>query len=83
MNIYLKWTSLDLSPTDPLSLFDLEISQENLDKYPEDKPPVVVDYRQSFSNKDVESTAVYDNEEEEGTETGNRPVRQAPGVLFQ
>jgi hypothetical protein len=53
--------------------YDLEISQRNLDKYPEDGPPVVVDYHQSFTNKDPESTAVNDMEEEEGTETGKCP----------
>jgi len=53
--------------------YDLEISQRNLDEYPEDGPPVVVDYHQSFTNKDPESTAVHDNECEEGTETGQCP----------
>ena len=50
--------------------FDLEISYENLKEYPENSPPVVVDYRESSSNKDPESTAINDIEEETGTETG-------------
>ena len=50
--------------------FDLEISYKNLREYPEDSPPVVVDYRESSSNKDPESTAINDMEEETGTETG-------------
>ena len=46
-----------------MDYFDLEISEKNLNEYPEDKPFVVVDYHQSFSNKDPESTAVYDNDD--------------------
>jgi len=53
--------------------YDLEISQRNLDQYPEDGPPVVVDYHHSFTNKNPESTAVNDNEDEEGTEMGRCP----------
>jgi hypothetical protein len=41
--------------------FDLEISQMNLDTYPEDGPPVVVDYCQPESNKDPEATSIHDN----------------------
>jgi len=52
---------------------DLDISQRNLDQYPEGSPPVVVDYRQSFTNTNPESSAVNDNEDEEGTETGKCP----------
>ena len=40
--------------------FDLEISYENLKEYPEDMPPVVIDYKESIFNKDPESTAVND-----------------------
>ncbi len=64
----LEWLKLNHS-----DYYDLEISQRNLDQYPEDVPPVVVDYHQSFVNKDPESTAVHDNEEEDGTETGKCP----------
>jgi len=64
----LEWLKLNHS-----DYYDLEISQRNLDQYPEDVPPVVVDYHQSFTNKDPESTAVFDNDEEEGTETGKCP----------
>jgi hypothetical protein len=53
--------------------FDLEISYENLKAYPEDMPPVVVDYKESISNKDPESTAVNDMEDETGTENGPCP----------
>ena len=64
----LEWLKLN-----HIDYFDLEISEKNLDEYPEDRPFVVVDYHQSFSNKDPESTAVYENENEEGTETGKCP----------
>ena len=45
----------------------------NLGEYPEDSPLVVVDYRESSSNKDPDSTAINDMEEETGTETGQCP----------
>ncbi|KDR74557.1 hypothetical protein GALMADRAFT_47377, partial [Galerina marginata CBS 339.88] len=53
--------------------FDLEISYENLKAYPEDVPPVVIDYKESVSNKNPESTAVNDMEDEIGTENGPCP----------
>ncbi len=54
---------------------DLEILyKKNLSEYPEHEPPVVVNFTQSMgSNKDPESTAVNDNEEDEGTEQGACP----------
>ena len=53
---------------------DLSISYENLKEYPEDTPPVVVNYTQSMeSNKDPETTAVNDQEADEGTEEGECP----------
>jgi len=52
---------------------DLEISYKNLSEYPEDMPPVVIDYKESIFNKDPESTAVNDMEDETGTEDGPCP----------
>jgi len=52
---------------------DLEILQENLDSYPEDGPPVVVDYRWSDTNKNPESTSVHDIEDEDSAEEGQCP----------
>ena len=52
----LEWLKLNHS-----DYYDLEISYRNLEEYPDDSPPVVVDYRESFSNKDPESAAVNDN----------------------
>jgi len=53
--------------------YDLEISLRNLDKYPDNGPPVVIEYHESFTNKAPEATATYDNELEDGTETGKCP----------
>ena len=49
--------------------YDLEISQRNLDQYSEDDPPVVVNYQQSFTNKNPESTAVNDIDDENDYES--------------
>jgi len=68
VRIALDWLKLN-----HIDYYDLEISQKNLDAYPEDTPPVVVDYCKSFENKDPESTATYDNEIEEGTDSGECP----------
>jgi hypothetical protein len=61
--IALEW--LKLNHTD---YHDLEISQENLNSYPEHGPPVVVDYHPSTSNKNPEFTSVHDLEDEDGVE---------------
>jgi hypothetical protein len=53
--------------------FDCEISDKNLASYPEEGPPVVVDYNPSNSNKNPESTSVHDLEEEDGTTEGPCP----------
>ena len=53
---------------------DIDISYENLAQYPEDEPPVIVNYSQSMaSNSDPESTAVNNTEDNEGTDTGDCP----------
>jgi hypothetical protein len=64
----LEWLKLN-----HIDYFDIEISYDNLKAYPEDAPPVLVDYRSSTSNKRPEATAVNDMEEEAGTETGKCP----------
>ena len=61
----LEWLKLNHS-----DYLELEISYKNLDKYPEDSPPVEVGYHYSTTNKDPESTAVNDIKAEEGTESG-------------
>ena len=52
---------------------DLEISYKNLESYPEDSPPVVINYRLSATNKIPEATSVHDMELEHGTEEGVCP----------
>ena len=64
----LEWLKLN-----HIDYFDLNISYENLKKYPEDEPPVVVDFKESFENKDPESTAVNDMEDESGVDIGKCP----------
>ena len=53
--------------------FDLEISQENLDQYPENGIPVVVGYRCSESNEILEATSVHGQDGLEGTTEGACP----------
>ena len=53
---------------------DLEISYKNLSDYPEDVPPVVVEYRRRDTNKVVEATSVHDTEVDDGTTTGICPL---------
>ena len=53
--------------------YDCEILDKNLASYPEEGPPVVVDYHSSSSNKNPESTSVHDMEEEDGTTEGPCP----------
>ena len=52
---------------------DLEIFYQNLESYPEDMPPVVIDYQHSVTNKILEATSVHDTELENGTEVGMCP----------
>ena len=52
---------------------DLEISHKNLESYPEDSPPVVINYRHSATNKIPEATSVHDLELEHDTEEGMCP----------
>ena len=64
----LEWLKLN-----HIDYFDIEISYDNLKAYPEDAPPVLVDYRSSTSNKNPEAIAVNDMEDEAGTEIGKCP----------
>ena len=51
----------------------MQISQENLKLYPEEGPPVTIDYRSSVINKHKEATSVFDMEDEDGVHEGNCP----------
>ena len=64
----LQWLKLN-----HVDYYDCEISHKNLASYPEEGPPVVVDYHPSSSNKNPESTSVHDMEEEDGTTEGPCP----------
>src|SRR5882762_7139045 len=64
----LEWLKLN-----HIEYADLEISYENLNMYPEDTPPVSIDYRHSPSNKIPEATSLHDVELEDDTEEGFCP----------
>lgn len=53
---------------------DLQISYKNLEEYPEDLPPMVVDYRRGQTNKLPEATSIHDNEIDDGTTEGICPL---------
>src|SRR5882762_6611769 len=52
---------------------DLDIAYDNLDAYPDNGPPVVVTYRGASTNKNPESASAFDNETEEGVDSGSCP----------
>ncbi len=52
---------------------DVGISLENLEGYPEDMPPVSIQYKYMESNKPPEATSTFDNEVEDGNEEGICP----------
>ena len=49
---------------------EVKISHTNLQSYPEDMPPVSVEFKQMESNKTPEGTSVFDIDDEDGTEEG-------------
>ncbi|KAH7903575.1 hypothetical protein BJ138DRAFT_1020400, partial [Hygrophoropsis aurantiaca] len=52
---------------------NLEIDYVELDRYPENSPPVSIEYRQADTNKRPEATSVHDMEENDGNEIGPCP----------
>jgi hypothetical protein len=52
---------------------DLDIAYDNLSGYPENGPPVSVEYHHRETNKVPEGTSVFDNDCEDGTEHGDCP----------
>ena len=64
----LEWLKLN-----HIDYHDIDISYKNMEKYLEEGPPVVIDYRISDTNKIPEATNVHDMEDEMGTEKGNCP----------
>ena len=64
---------------------DLEVSYDNLERYPEDAPPVSVEYHHEDSNKVPEGTSLLDNEVDDGVATGECPfiVHGLTGVQLE
>jgi hypothetical protein len=62
-----------VAQTEPHWLSRPPLSYENLNSYPEDGPPVVVDYHKSSGERDPETVAQNDNDLEDGTSTGTCP----------
>ena len=52
---------------------DLDISYEELNRYPEDVPPVSIHFQQSMTNKVEEGTSVFDDAPDDGVEEGDCP----------
>ena len=50
---------------------DLEISYDELNRYPEDSPPVSVEYCHSETNKVEEGTSVFDSSIDDGVADGD------------
>jgi hypothetical protein len=64
----LKWLRLN-----HINYFDLDIAYDNLEAYPENGPPVIIAYRNAKNNKEPEATSAFDNEDEDGVESGPCP----------
>ncbi|EIW54538.1 uncharacterized protein TRAVEDRAFT_77447, partial [Trametes versicolor FP-101664 SS1] len=65
----LEWLKLN-----HIDYADLEISYDNINSYPEDEPPVIVNYSKSMeSNVDPEVSAVNASEEDEDADDGACP----------
>ncbi|KAF8222662.1 hypothetical protein L208DRAFT_1200091, partial [Tricholoma matsutake] len=52
---------------------DLEISYDELNRYPEQSPPVSVEYQHSLTTKIEEGTSIFDNAVDHGVQEGNCP----------
>ena len=61
----LQWLKLNHSDYE-----DINISEKNLNSYPEDMAPVSIEYREAETNKVPEGTSVFDPDDEDGTEEG-------------
>ena len=64
----LEWLKLNHS-----DYADLEIAYDELDRYPEDSPPVSVQYQHSLTNKVAEGTSVFDDALDDGVDQGDCP----------
>jgi Helitron helicase-like domain at N-terminus len=52
---------------------DLDIVYDELEKYPEDIPPVTIEYQYSLTNKVKEGTSIFDQSIDDGVENGECP----------
>ena len=68
VGVALEWLKLN-----HIGYEDLNISYENLSSYPEDGPPVVVDYWRSSGKRDPEAIGQDDNDLEDDTSIGPCP----------
>jgi hypothetical protein len=64
----LEWLKLNHS-----DYADLEIAYDELDRYPENSPPVSVQYQHSLTNKVAEGTSVFDDALDDGVDQGDCP----------
>jgi hypothetical protein len=64
----LEWLKLNHS-----DYADIDISYAELAWYPEDRPPVSIQYQYSLSNKPEEGTSVFDSEPADGVAQGDCP----------
>jgi hypothetical protein len=52
---------------------DLDIAYDELNRYPENVPPVSIEYQHSQTNKRPEGTSLFDDGDEEGVDDGECP----------
>ncbi|TFK58167.1 hypothetical protein BDN72DRAFT_734760, partial [Pluteus cervinus] len=52
---------------------DIKVSHDNMNEYPEDYPPVSVEYKHAETNKIPETQDLTNTEEEDGVEAGDVP----------
>ena len=64
----LEWLKLN-----HIDYADLDISYEELNRYPEHVPPVSLHYQHSLTNKVEEGTSVFDDAPDDGVEEGDCP----------
>ena len=65
----LEWLKLNHS-----DYADILIAYVQLHRYPEESPPVTVEYQYFLSNKVEEGTSLFDNALKDGVEQGDSPL---------
>ena len=64
----LEWLKLN-----HVDYLNMDIAYDNLESYPENGPPVVITYRGASTNKSAEAVSAFDNELEDGVDSGPCP----------